>query len=388
MIKLLINLTIKNKDDVSDPVVRKKYGMLAGTLGIICNLILVIVKIIAGILMNSIAVLSDGLNNFSDMGSSVVALIGAKLSSKKPDSDHPYGHGRFEYISALVVSFIIMLVGFETLMSSVRKTINPAEVVFSLPVVVVLGLTCVLKLWMASFNSYMGKKINSSVLKAAAKDSLNDCFATLAVIVATVAGSFTDAIPFDGIFGIIVSVLILKAGFSVAKDTVNTLLGGTPDPQLVENIYSTIMAEDSIIGVHDLLVHDYGPGRIVASVHAEVPDDASVTVIHETIDMLERRIAETLGIVMVIHMDPIAVNCPLTSKLRELTENIVHKMDEKYSIHDFRITNGENNINLIFDLVLPLSLSEDERKTVAKEVSSTIKEKDSRCSCVINIDTV
>ncbi len=387
MIKFLIRIFIKNHENVNEPDVRKAYGVFAGIFGIVCNLALVIVKLSAGIFMNSIAIISDGLNNLSDMGSSAVSLIGAKLSSKKPDREHPFGHGRFEYIAALVVSFIIIFMGLETLMSSFGKIISPEPVRFSAVSVLLLGLSCLVKLWMAGCNRFLGRKINSSVLLATAKDCFNDCFASLAVIASTIVGKALPAFPADGVFGLFVSVLILKAGFDVARETVSMLLGGSPDPELVKKIYGIIMSEKDIIGVHDLLVHDYGPGRIVASVHAEVPDNADICHVHEIIDFLEKKISEALGVLMVIHMDPIAVNCPKTAAYREMTERFVHEISEEYSVHDFRITDGEENINLIFDLVLPVSLSEKEIKSVLQTLTHRIKQHDSRFSTVINIDT-
>ena len=387
MTNFLISHFVKNHEHTSDKKVRESYSVLAGVLGIICNLVLVIIKLSAGFVMNSIAVISDGLNNLSDMGSSVVSLIGAKLSSKQADRDHPFGHGRFEYIAALVVSFLIIHLGFDNLSDSFKKVLSPEKVNFSILPVVILSASCLIKLWMWKYNSFMGKKINSPVLKAAAKDCLNDTVSTSAVIISTIIGQFTGNFPMDGILGMLVSFLILKAGYDVAKDTVSLLLGGSPDPVLVRKIQSIIMSDSTIIGVHDLLVHDYGPGRVVASVHAEVPDNASVTHVHEVIDGLEKKITDTLGVIMVIHMDPIAVNCPKTSQLRNMVENIVHGINPDYSVHDFRITDGDENINLIFDLVLPITLTETERKDIAEMVSARIRSHDSRCSSVINIDT-
>ena len=387
MTKFLISRFIRDYENTSDEKVRERYGVLAGAIGIICNLLLVIIKLSVGLIMNSIAVVSDGLNNLSDMGSSLVSLIGAMLSNKRPDRDHPYGHGRFEYIAALIVAFIIVLVGFETFTSSAEKIISPEDVRFSAVSVVILLASCFVKLWMWSYNRYMGEKINSSVLKATAKDSLNDTVSTLAVIAATVAGVFFRSVPVDGILGVVVSVIIFRAGIGIAKETVDMLLGGAPDGELVKRIHKIIMSDKYIIGVHDLLVHDYGPGRIVASVHAEVPDNASVTEVHEVIDALEKKITDELGVIMVIHMDPIAVNCPKTAQLKEMVCNIVSDMDSSYSVHDFRITDGEENINLIFDLVLPISLTDTERKKIAADVSCRIRKADGRCSTVINIDT-
>ncbi len=388
MTKFVIKKFIKNYENTGDEKVRESYGVLAGILGIICNAILVGIKLSIGTVMGSIAIISDGLNNLSDTGSSLVSVIGAKLSNKKPDRDHPFGHGRLEYVAALIVSFIIIFVGIETITSSFEKILNPSQVKFNYVMIIILTLSCLIKLWMYSYNKYMGEKIDSEILRAASADSLSDSVATFAVIVATVIGKFTGSFPMDGCLGILVSFLILKAGYQVAKDTITLLLGKPPAPELVEKIRNTILAERDIIGVHDLIVHDYGPGRVIASAHAEVPDDGDVTAIHEIIDGLEKRVAKELGLLLVIHMDPIAVNCPKTNQLKKMVEDIVDAEDKRFSIHDFRITDGEENINLIFDLVLPIEFSEKEREDTADKIARLIKIADKRCSCVIETDVI
>ena len=386
MIKILIKKFIADYDDTDNKDVRQKYGILAGVLGIICNLLLVVVKLISGFAMNSIAIISDGLNNLSDMGSSLVTVIGAKLSAKRPDSDHPFGHGRFEYISALIVSFIIIYMGVETFIGSVKKVIEPQKVIFNPYIIILLVLSCFVKLWMYSYNKYMGKRIDSVMLKAAASDSLNDVFATGAVIAATVLGIFLKRFPMDGVLGVVVSVLILKSGFDIAKDTIAKLLGQPPSAEIVKKIRDIIMSGEGIIGVHDLIVHDYGPGRIIASAHAEVPDDENITRIHEIIDSLERKICDELGIIMVLHMDPIAVNCPKTNQLKGMVVKIIGEINPDITMHDFRITDGQDNINLIFDIVVPSGYSEEEIKEIRERISSMVKAQNEQCSTVINVD--
>lgn len=386
MIKILIKKFIADYDDTDNKDVRQKYGILAGVLGIICNLLLVVVKLISGFAMNSIAIISDGLNNLSDMGSSLVTVIGAKLSAKRPDSDHPFGHGRFEYISALIVSFIIIYMGVETFIGSVKKVIEPQKVIFNPYIIILLVLSCFVKLWMYSYNKYMGKRIDSVMLKAAASDSLNDVFATGAVIAATVLGIFLKRFPMDGVLGVVVSVLILKSGFDIAKDTIAKLLGQPPSAETVKKIRDIIMSGEGIIGVHDLIVHDYGPGRIIASAHAEVPDDENITRIHEIIDSLERKICDELGIIMVLHMDPIAVNCPKTNQLKGMVVKIIGEINPDITMHDFRITDGQDNINLIFDIVVPSGYSEEEINEIRERISSTVKAQNEQCSTVINVD--
>lgn len=386
MIKILIKKFIADYDNTDNKDVRQKYGILAGVLGMICNLLLVVVKLISGFAMNSIAIISDGLNNLSDMGSSLVTVIGAKLSAKRPDSDHPFGHGRFEYISALIVSFIIIYMGVETFIGSVKKVIEPQKVIFNPYIIILLVLSCFVKLWMYSYNKYMGKRIDSVMLKAAASDSLNDVFATGAVVAATVLGIFLKRFPMDGVLGVVVSVLILKSGFDIAKDTIAKLLGQPPSAETVKKIRDIIMSGEGIIGVHDLIVHDYGPGRIIASAHAEVPDDENITRIHEIIDSLERKICDELGIIMVLHMDPIAVNCPKTNQLKGMVVKIIEEINPDITMHDFRITDGQDNINLIFDIVVPSGYSEEEINEIRERISSTVKAQNEQCSTVINVD--
>ena len=308
MIKLLIKKTIKDYENVTDTKVRERYSILAGVVGILCNIFLFALKLVIGLSVNSIAIISDSFNNLSDTGSSAVTIIGAKLSSKSADREHPYGHGRIEYVSSLIVSFIIIIMGIEVLKSSVGKIFNPSPVSISTGMLIVLILSVLVKVWMFLYNRYIGNKINSGVLKATAYDSLNDVFATSAVIVSSFIGQFFTAVPVDGIIGVLVSLLIIKAGYSIASQTVNMLLGSAPDWELVEKLQDEILSADGIVGMHDLMVHDYGPGRVIASVHAEVPDDADIVTIHSVIDKVEKQVGKDMGIELVIHMDPVPVN--------------------------------------------------------------------------------
>lgn len=304
MIKLIIKKFIRDYDNINDKYVRESYGVLAGILGIICNLILFILKLIIGLYMNSIAVISDSFNNISDLGSSVVTILGAKLSNRPPDEGHPHGHGRYEYIASLIVSFIIFGFGLESLRTSTGKIIQPEVLEFNLNLIVILLLSIVIKLWMFSYNRYIGKKIRSSVSKATAYDSLNDAIATFVVVVGTVLGQYVN-LPIDGILGFIISVLIIYTGFSIARDSVNLLLGSSPDPELINKINQLVLENDNIKGVHDLIVHDYGPNKIMASIHAEVSNEANIVDIHSEIDKVENIIGDELDIDIVIHMDPI-----------------------------------------------------------------------------------
>lgn len=386
MIKLLVKLFIKNSDDVENPKVRESYSVLGGVLGVICNIILFGVKLAIGTVMGSIAIVSDAFNNLSDIGSSLVSIIGARMSNKKPDKEHPFGHGRFEYISSLIVSFIIILVGFELMRSSAVKIFHPEEVTFSLPLTITLCLSVLVKVWMYFYNRYLGKRINSTILAAASRDSLNDVISTSAVIAVTIAGRFINFAPLDGIVGTVVSVLIIISGYQIAKDTIGQLLGAAPDPALIKEIKDRILDGEGIVGIHDLIIHDYGPGRMFASVHAEVPDDYDIVKVHEIIDALEHEIAEDLGIETVIHMDPITVNSERCDYCKSVVIGVVKEIDSRMNIHDFRMTDGDNNINLIFDVEVPVEYSE--KGELKNRITEEIKKRDARFNAVINIDTI
>lgn len=386
MIKLLVKLFIKNSDDVENPKVRESYSVLGGVLGVICNIILFGVKLAIGTVMGSIAIVSDAFNNLSDIGSSLVSIIGARMSNKKPDKEHPFGHGRFEYISSLIVSFIIILVGFELMRSSAVKIFHPEEVTFSLPLTITLCLSVLVKVWMYFYNRYLGKRINSTILAAASRDSLNDVISTSAVIAVTIAGRFINFAPLDGIVGTVVSVLIIISGYQIAKDTIGQLLGAAPDPALIKEIKDRILGGEGIVGIHDLIIHDYGPGRMFASVHAEVPDDYDIVKVHEIIDALEHEIAEDLGIETVIHMDPITVNSERCDYCKNVVIGVVKEIDSRMNIHDFRMTDGDNNINLIFDVEVPVEYSE--KGELKNRITEEIKKRDARFNAVINIDTI
>lgn len=304
MIRVIINCFIPNSNDITNATVRKKYGVLGGVLGTVCNLILFTLKIITGIAIGSIAVISDAFNNLSDLGTALISIIGSKLSGKSADSEHPYGHGRAEYISALIISFLIILFGAELIKSSVMGIISPQTPNLNFLSISILSVSVLIKLWLWHSNRYMGNKINSAILLAAAKDSLNDVFATLAVILSTALSPF---VPFsiDGVAGLCVSVLIIKTGFDIAKNTVGRLLGSAPPEELIQEIETMLVSNDDILGMHGLMVHDYGPGRTIASVHAEVPDNLSLIDIHNVIDDIEHKIMEELSVDIVIHADPV-----------------------------------------------------------------------------------
>ncbi len=386
MIKAVIKHFIPEYHNTKDRNVRERYCVLAGALGILCNLVLFAVKLTIGRLMNSISILSDAFNNLSDMGSSVISILGAKMSNRRPDREHPFGHGRMEYIASFLVACIIFIVGFELLRSSVDKILHPEPVRFSVVLVVILSLSLRVKLWMFSYNRYMGKQIDSTVLRAAASDSLNDVAATAAVIVATVVGNFV-AFPIDGIMGVLVSVLIMRSGFQIAKEVADRLLGQRPDPALVKELSDRILSYDGIIGIHDMIVHNYGPGRNFASVHAEVSDDCDIIKIHEIIDAAEQAIFRETGVEIVIHMDPVSLNSPETQELKKLVVQIISEIDPALTIHDFRITKGQSRINVIFDLVVPIEATPARRKEITSEIAVRLRAADPRYTAVIQVDT-
>ena len=331
MIKLLIKCFIKNNENTSDKHVREKYGVLSGVLGIICNLVLFGVKLVIGNLMNSIAITSDAFNNLSDCGASVVSVISAKMSNMHPDAEHPFGHGRIEYISSLIVSFIIILVGFELLKNSLSKLFQPSGVNFSVTLLCILGLSALIKLWMFSYNRYIGKKIDSAVVRATATDSINDVLSSAVIIISVAVGRFVD-FPLDAVMGMIVSCIIMYAGFKIAKETIDVLLGMPPSKELLNSVKTEIMSEDNIYDIHDLVVHDYGPGRIMASVHAEVPYDADIVSVHETIDRIEKNVLENCGIQLVIHMDPVNTKCEKTNQFKNMVTDIITQIDAVASV--------------------------------------------------------
>lgn len=387
MIKLLVKSFIPNYDKTQAPEVREKYVLLGGILGIICNIVLFATKLFIGFISGSIAIISDSFNNLTDCGSSVVSILSAKLSGKKPDPEHPFGHGRFEYVSALIVAFITMLLGFELLKSSISKVANPSEISFNITALAILVLSALLKLWMFSYNTYLGKKVNSAVLIATARDSISDTIATLAIVAATACGYYSGIHYLDGIIGIGVSLLIMKTGYSVASDTIGLLLGKPPEKETVETLFKMISEGEGIQGVHDLVVHDYGPGRCMASVHAEVPDNADIIKVHEVIDLLEHKIYNETGIHMVIHMDPVAVDCERTASIKNQVYEIIKTYNSRINMHDFRMTEGEKNINLIFDIEIPADIISSQ-KDIVNDIKSLIKAADSRYSCVIDVDTL
>ena len=382
MIKLLIRWFIQQYTDADDKDVREKYGILAGVLGIICNLFLFILKLCLGIFMNSIAVISDAFNNLSDCGSSLIAIIAARVSNRPPDLEHPYGHGRIEYISSLVVSFLIILVGFELLKSSFEKIIHPEEVLFSWYFLIFLLLSIAIKIWMFSYNRYIGQTINSGINKANAYDSLSDALATSAVVVSTIIGAYFH-LAIDGYVGLLISLFILYTGYKVAKETVNILLGASPNTELAQKIKDLVNQGMYIVGTHDLKVHDYGPGRTIASIHAEILDTVNIVDAHMIIDDLERRISEELNINIVIHIDPITTDTEKIAQMEQFISEAVKEVNEAFSVQNMRMTIGHCIVNVIFEVMVPSSLVEED-ETIRKKIINKLKEKDPKVNVIVD----
>ncbi|MBQ7055020.1 MAG: cation transporter [Oscillospiraceae bacterium] len=353
MTKLITRLFIKDAENTGNPAVRTRYGVVSSTVGIVCNLFLAVLKFILGILSHSIAVTADAANNLSDSASSVVTLVGFKLSSKPADREHPFGHGRIENIRALVIAFLVLLVGFELGKTSVSRITSGASATFSPFVVFGLFLSVCVKLWMSVFNKTLGKKINSSAMEAVSADSLSDALATGVTLISIIAAKFT-ALPVDGYIGILVSLLVMWAGIGIVRDTLTPLLGTAPDPELVKNIHDEILSYDKILGIHDLIVHEYGPGRIFASLHAEVSSTENIMDSHGLIDLIESEVSKKLGIEILIHMDPLEVENEEVCRIRDDVYGALRKLDSSFSMHDFRIVPSGDFKNILFDVVIPI----------------------------------
>lgn len=352
MTKLLIKLFIRDADNVDAPAVRTRYGILSGAVGIVCNLILMAAKFLIGSFTNSIAITADAVNNLSDAGSSAVTLFSFHAASRPADDEHPFGHGRMEYIAALCVAFLILLMGVELVRSSIDKILHPEPLVFSLPALAVLLLSIGVKIWMALFNRSLGRRIHSPAVGAVVMDSISDSAATMVSMLALILSRFT-AVPLDGYMGVIVALFIFYTGIQIMRDTVGQLLGQAPDPKLVKALELEILSHDGVVGVHDLIVHDYGPNRVFASAHAEVPADEDMMKSHDTIDLIERSVKRKFHLDLVIHMDPIVVDNEQVNLLRLQTAKVAKSIDPRFTIHDFRMVEGPTHTNLIFDLVIP-----------------------------------
>ena len=384
MTEYLVRRFVRDYPNTADPLVRQRYGQLSGIVGILLNLLLAGGKFAAGLVAGSISITADAFNNLSDAGSSVVTLVGFRLAGQKADRDHPFGHGRMEYLAGLLVSLLILMVGVELVKTSVDKILHPEAVAFSPLSAVILLCSVAVKLWMSAFNRSLSRRIRSAAMAATATDSLSDAVATLVLFLGLLAGHFFS-LSLDGWLGLAVAVFILRAGWGAAKDTIDPLLGQSPDPELVRAIRETVLAHPQIIGMHDLVIHDYGPGRAMMSFHAEVPVDANILEAHDIIDHVERELMDRYHILTSIHMDPIVTDDELLNGRRSMVAHLAEELQPGCTIHDFRMTSGPHHTNLIFDVVPPhdAALGDQElRQTLSQRIHS----EDPTCFAVIQVD--
>ena len=388
MTELLLKIFTKGSTDTNDPAVRKRYGSVASGVGITINILLSALKLVVGLITASVAVMADALNNLSDAGSSAISLLSFKLSAKPADRDHPFGHARIEYISSMIVSFIILLVGFELFTDSVKRIFGFSENAspeFSTVAVIILGVSILCKLWLAFFFRKVGKKIGSTVILAASTDSLTDCISTTAVLASSIVVKLTDLEIVDSIVGLGVSVLIIIAGARILNETKNSLLGESPVEETVVRIKEIVAEEKEVIGIHDLLVHNYGPGKFVASFHAEVDGAHDIFLLHDAIDNLERKLGERLNIQCTIHLDPIVTDDERINELKRLATDAVKKVCPDAGLHDFRAVIGATHTNLIFDVEIPFEVKESTQE-LTKRIEQTVQMTRPDCYCVITVD--
>lgn len=384
MIALLSRLFIRNREDESSPAVRRAYGILCGAVGVFLNILLFAGKLFAGRLSGSIAITADAFNNLSDAGSSVVTLLGFELGGQKADREHPFGHGRFEYLSGLAVAMLIILMGFELAKSSVEKILHPAEVRFDGWVAAILCVSIAVKLYMFLYNRRLGRRLHSVAMDATALDSLSDCASTAAVLAATLVGRFSG-LKIDGWCGLVVAVFILYSGISAGKETLDPLLGQPADPEFVKSVKALVMNHSKVIGIHDLVVHDYGPGRQMISLHAEVSASESILEIHDEIDNIERELKASLGCEAVIHMDPVITDDGVTEETRERVSALVKCIDDQISIHDFRMVAGPTHTNVIFDAAVPYQFRLTDAE-VRHKIEDAVKALDGSYYAVVNVE--
>ena len=384
MIGFLAKHLIRDYQNVGAPEVRRAYGVLCGAAGIVINLLLFALKLLAGTLAGSVAITADAFNNLSDAGASIVTLLGFRLAGQKPDPEHPFGHGRIEYISGLIVSLVILLMGFELLRDAVGAILHPEAVECSALTVSILLISICAKCYMYCYNHGVGKKLNAAAMQATAADSLSDCAATAAVLLATLAGYFLGW-RIDGWCGLVVSLLILWAGFQAARDTLSPLLGQPPTEEFVQQIRDIVMANKTVCGIHDLVVHDYGPGRVMISLHAEVPAHGDILALHDEIDNVEKELHDKLGCEAVIHMDPIVTDDETVNAAHQKIASLVRGIDEHISIHDFRMVTGPTHTNVIFDAVVPYGCAMSDREAEEK-IKQAVHELDPHYFAVVQID--
>ena len=385
MTRFLLKHFVKNYDDVEKMSVRTAYGVLASIVGIFCNVFLFTAKLLVGIALHSVSVMADAFNNLSDAGSSIISFIGVKVAQIPADKNHPFGHGRAEYVAALLVSFLIIEVGFTFLKDSLDKIRHPQELIFQTAAVVILLLSIAVKIWLGQFNKKLGERINSKVMMAMSADSVGDVIATSATVFSIVFYMITD-INIDGFIGVGVSLVVMWAGFGIAKDTLEPLLGAPIDPDLYSSIKNFVEHHDGVIGTHDLMIHNYGPNRSMATIHAEVPNTMTLENAHELIDLIEREVRQKLGIILVVHIDPVETEDEAVLKMRKDVEDAIREVAPECSMHDFHAVEGAERINLIFDMVVPIDYGVDERHDLYNKLLMALIHKDLRYQCVITME--
>ncbi|SMC25232.1 cation diffusion facilitator family transporter [Clostridium acidisoli DSM 12555] len=385
--KFIISHFIKNHEDIKNRKVRQQYGTVSGVIGIVVNLILFIIEIILGVLTNSIAIIGDAVHNLADVTSSIVTLVGFKLSNRPADKEHPFGHGRMEYISALVVSFLILVVGLQFVKTSFDRILHPQEVSYNIVTFLIIICAIPLKLWLSYFNKSLGKIINSATLEASGADALNDV-AILGGVIISLAAGYAFKVDIDGYVGLVVAVFILLSGLSLVKETLNPLLGQAPDPELVKEIKTSVTKYDHILGIHDLIIHNYGPGRSMASLHAEVPYNISIMKIHEVIDRAEKELSKKLNMFIVIHMDPVYTDSKEVNDARKTVVKVLQQFPIVDSLHDFRIVGEGENKNLIFDIVISFDnkVTDEEEEKLKLDIDAAVKVEHPGYDTVITID--
>ena len=385
MTDFLVKCFVKDHDKTEDPQVRTRYGILASIVGICCNLLLFASKLFIGVLVNSVSVMADAFNNLSDAASSIIGFIGVRMAGKPADSDHPFGHGRIEYISAFIVAFLVIQVGFSLFKTSLGKVLHPEEVYFKWISVLILLISVGVKFWLSLFNRKLGSRINSKVMEATAADAMGDVMTTSAAILSLLALKYLNW-NIDGIVGLAVSVAVMYGGLNIAKDTLAPLIGEAIEPEVYEEISNFVEGYEGILGTHDLIVHNYGPSHSMASIHAEVPSNYDPEYSHEIIDRIEREAMEQLGISLTIHMDPVEMKDENVLKIRKVAEKILRELDPSCSLHDFRIVHGTRQINLVFDMVIPIDYDEERRNELPLLMMERLKQIDNRYECVITVD--
>ena len=384
MTELLCKLFVKNAQDVKNPVVRSAYGTLSSIVGIVLNLLLFAGKFLIGTISGSISIRADAINNLTDAASQIVSLISFRIAAKPADRDHPFGHARIEYVASMIVSMLILIIGYQLMRDSIEKLLHPENIVFRWVTVLVLSISILVKLWLGLFNRRIGKKIDSEVLRATMTDSLSDAGATFAVLVSTLVFHWTGFDP-DAYMGIVVAVLILIAGIRILNDTKNSILGGAPEPETVEAIVRIIESYPEALGIHDMMVHSYGPGTTMASIHVEVDGAANVFDTHDAIDRMEKQLYTDAGIHATIHLDPIETRDPVVNELRERVKGILADMDERLHMHDFRMVPGSTHSNLIFDVVVPFEINVDQAE-IKRQIDDRVREINPAFCTVITFD--